>query len=184
MNFLKRSEIFAFFLLIFFIVVVSYFNFQVSFRRERDNIRRNDLTAVVDALEAYRRDYNVYPTSTEDGKIVACAGPNTIVVRKNRQKMFVKDAVGCDWGKDNMYLDPNDIKSSKLLSPIPQDPELVDGLSYFYISDGLEFQIFAFFEGKDEKEYDQNIEVLGLMCGSKICNVGKTSSGTALDKTL
>ena len=67
---------------------------------------------------------------------------------------------------------------------LPFEPKAEDGLNYFYISNGKYFQIYAHLEGKDEAENDPKIARRNIPCGSAICNFGRSSGDTPLDKSL
>jgi len=68
------------------------------------------------------------------------------------------------WGKDSF---------DKYMHILPADPHTAKGVRYMYFSDSGRYQIFASMEGKDEAEIDQKIIDRGLMCGSRVCNVGR-----------
>jgi len=73
----------------------------------------------------------------------------------------------------------NDLKNS------PKDPSTPQGYSYLYLTDGKFYQLYASLEGgTDENQYMPNVAALGLKCGQFICNFGRASSNTPLDKTL
>lgn len=68
---------------------------------------------------------------------------------------------------------------------LPKDPSTPAGYSYLYITDGKFFQLYASLEGqKDESQYNAVIASLNLKCGNYICNFGKASGNTPLDKTI
>jgi hypothetical protein len=39
-------------------------------------------------------------------------------------------------------------------------------------------------EGEEEAEYRQDLVEYGLMCGERVCNFGKSSGSTPLDKSI
>lgn len=180
-NFFGKKELFIFSLTLLVIILISFFGLKLSFRRARDDARRADISAIEVSLIKFKEEYGIYPLSSPDGKIEACLGDKTVVVR--RLKIYT-GAVACNWGEDIFTLDPTDVSFPRLLNPIPRDPRSEDGYSYMFISDGANFQVYAAFEGTSEPEYNASIEKLKLNCGSKVCNVGKASLGAALDKPL
>src|SRR6266567_2349028 len=77
------------------IVLISLVNFQISFRKVRDEKRRVDLGNIANALNKFNDQYGFYPPSI-DGKIGACIGSSTKI--KRTLEIF-KDPVACDWEK-------------------------------------------------------------------------------------
>ncbi len=76
-------------------------------------------------------------------------------------------------------------ESLSVIKNLPKDPGTPSGYSYLYITDGKFFQLYASLEGKtDEAEFNPKIAALNLKCGNYICNFGKASGSTPLDKTL
>jgi len=187
-----KKEITGFVLILLFIFGFSAYNFTLSLRRARDVQRRDDLTALVDALERYFNDFDRYPASTSDGKLIACLpkGWTFEDMKKilggrpvqNRAKMFAQMAP-CEWGTSSLS-DVSDNSRPIYLTVIPQDPRALEGASYRYFSTGQHFQLLASFEGKDNSEYSQKILARKILCGNKICNFGKASRGTPLDVLL
>lgn len=117
-----------------------------------------------DALKKYQDESGFIPLS-RDGKILACGN------KVDEQGFPVFEI--CKWGKDGV----GEIKM------LPLDPHTGRGVSYYFLSNGRHFQIFAALEGKDESEYDEKIVKRNLPCGTIICNFG-LSSGPPLDKSL
>jgi predicted HNH restriction endonuclease len=62
------------------------------------------------------------------------------------------------------------------MSILPRDPDYKKGAAYLYLSDGVRYQIYASMEGKDEAEIDPKIIARGLMCGNRVCNIGRSYS--------
>ncbi len=79
---------------------------------------------------------------------------------------------------------PMTLPDKILDSHVPQDPQTANGLKYVYASNGKRFQIFASLEDKSQDEYSKNIEARGISCGARICNLGRASGTTPLDKTI
>lgn len=163
MKFFTRKELFAVILIFSAIILASLSNFKVSLRRARDVQRKNDIRTVADFLALYTSDFSAFPLS-DQGRIVACEGPETKVDQKGR----ITGLVACEWGKD----------------PLPRDPYFEKGFGYIYLSNANRFQLYASLEGADEPEYDQRIVARNLSCGSYICNFGIGYGETPLDKSI
>ncbi len=193
-NFFNKKEIVGIVTILLFIFSLSYLNFLNSLRRSRDIQRRDDLTALAQGLEKFYDDddFGIYPPASSDNKIVACIPEGTSyeqikeVVgnrpKENKKKIFPL-LTGCAWG-DSSLSDPADTSKEPYLSIIPKDFKASEGASYVYFSTGRHFQIYAAYEGKSMPEYDPGIIARGISCGTKICNFGKASRGTPLDRSL
>jgi len=190
--FLRKNEILGILIILFFILLANFISFKISQRNARDVQRNLDLGAVRQGLELYFQDYRYYPLSSADGKIVACKGEETKVLRDNRgfpvreknaKKPKLVNLKECQWGKDGLF-DVQDYNYPSYLSKLPQDPLQEKGFSYRYFSDGTKFQIYGAFEGKTLKEYDKEIARLQIFCGTKVCNFGKASPPDILYQPL
>jgi len=193
-NFFSRKEIVGICLILTFIFALSFYNYKISLRRSRDIQRRDDLTALAQGLEIFYDDddFGIYPPSSADGKIVACipqgVDPETIkeIVggrpELNKKKIFAS-LTGCEWG-NSALIDASDLSKQPYLSAIPKDVKENEGYSYVYFSTGKHFQVYGAYEGKNLPEYDAKIVARGILCGDKICNFGKASRGTPLDRSL
>jgi hypothetical protein len=193
-NLFNRKETFGIVLILAFIFFLSYFNFLNSLMRSRDLQRRDDLTALAQALDKFYsdEDFGIYPPASADKKIVACIPEGTTyeqikeVVgnrpKENKKKIFPL-LTGCAWG-DSSLTDPSDNTREQYLSVIPRDSKSSEGYSYIYFSTGKHFQVYGAYEGRGMPEYDAKIVARGLSCGNKICNFGKASRGTPLDISL
>jgi type II secretory pathway pseudopilin PulG len=190
--FFNKRESLGIILILLFIFSLSTYNYFLSLRRARDTQRRDDLTALAGALESYYNDFDRYPLSTSDGKLIACLpegwtsedmkdllGGQPI---KYRDRMFANLAP-CKWGKSSLA-DVSDDSKELYLSIIPHDSRASDGFSYQYFSTGKHFQIYGAFEGKSNLEYSEAVVNMNISCGVKTCNFGKASRGTPLDKIL
>ena len=100
----------------------------------------------------------------------------------NKLKIFPR-LTGCAWG-DSSLTDASDNSKEPYLSIIPRDAKVSEGYSYVYFSTGRHFQMLGAYEGNGLPEYDPEIVARGLACGVKICNFGKASRGTPLDRSL
>jgi hypothetical protein len=173
MIFFTKNEAIGVGIILAVIFIISAFNMRISLRRARDAQRKDDLSTLVNTLEAYKIQYGLFPAASGDGKIVACVGPDTREVVVGGQKEIVNLA-SCDWGKNGFYS----------LKTMPIDPQSKAGVSYYYLSNGHRYQVYASLEGKDEDEFSPAVEKRNLPCGSRICNMGKTTGDTPLDKSI
>lgn len=165
---------------IFLILVgVAIPNFIVSLRRARDQVRRDDLGALVHALDQYNAELGAFPPSSPDGRIMDCLKPGTTPYQ-DKEGRWIIDAIACDWGKDSFS---NLISGKEYMSILPREPDWQKGASYLYISDGSRYQLFATMEGKDEAEVDPIIISENLSCGNQVCNVGRDFACT-IPKTI
>ncbi|HJX46149.1 MAG TPA: hypothetical protein VJ399_03225 [Patescibacteria group bacterium] len=183
---LKGKHVASIFIILLIIVLANFINFRISERKARDNQRNLDVSAIAQGLESYKADYGLYPLSSSEGKIIACKGPDTrrenpFEIPKNKKPKLI-NLIPCEWGKDSL-MDVTDINYPHYLSLIPKDPEESMGASYRYISDGISYQILGAFEGKDLIEYNKAILRRNVGCGIRICNFGKASLNTSLDKS-
>lgn len=156
----SETKIIAAILAILFVTI--FVNMLTSLRRGRDNIRKNDIYTVQQALDTYYQKYRVYPLATSDGKIIGCFSSG--IVYDEITGMPTNMEV-CEWGKSSF-------EDAKIL---PNDPLYEKGASYRYVSDGENYFFYISLEGKDEAEYTQNIANKNLQCGTSICNYGRGS---------
>lgn len=175
-----KSEIRAVAIILFGVFLLSFFNFRVSLRRARDSQRKSDINSVYEALNSYFADFGQFPKSSIKGEIVACKGPDT---KLDPVSKTVVNLVPCVWGKDALR-DVMDPEYPEYLKTLPVDVRAKKGAAYFYISNGSRYQLYAALEGKTEAEYDVKIVARNLKCGFRICNFGKASGKTPLDKTI
>jgi hypothetical protein len=191
MQIIKKSDLVGVLVILLLLVGVSYYNFLVSYAKARDNQRRDDITAVARGLEKMYSDFGIYPPS-DGGRIVACIpeGVTTEDIKKivagrpelNKTKIFAK-LEGCRWGED-ILADASDPSITPYVSILPTDPQGQAGVSYYYLSNGHDFQLYASFERKSQVQYSLEIVAQGVPCGVRLCNFGKSSPGTTLDKPL
>ena len=166
----SKSEIISLAVIFFVLIAVSIPNFAISLRRARDQERRDEMGALVTSLDAYVSDIKSLPLSSVDGRIMDCLKPGDKPV-KNSKGFWVVNPIPCEWGKDALI----DLITGKVyLAILPRDPDYQKGAAYLYFSDGDRYQIYAAMEGMDEAEVDPKIVALGLKCGTKICNVGRS----------
>ncbi len=139
--------------------VVVFINMQVSLRRGRDSIRKNDISYIQKALDTYYQKYRVYPKSTDDGRIIGCFNEE---VAFDATRLPINVTI-CEWGKSSF----EEIKT------MPRDPRADRGTNYRYISNGIGYSFYVALEGKDEAEYTVSVEKQNLQCGNQICNYGR-----------
>jgi len=175
-NVIKKNEIFGILLILLIIIFVSYLNYLNSLRRQRDFIRLLDMGNTAIALEKYKIDYDTYPKSTDDGKIIACFDENTDVLKDRYGRVVISskgkwlriNLVPCEWG-----LDP--LENDVYLEILPKDPKDNKGLRYFYESDGSYFKLYGAYESKSVAGYNPEIAGSGKMCGLLPCSAIKVS---------
>lgn len=168
-----KNEILGLILIFVVLLVISVPNFVLSLRRARDQVRRNDLGALVHSLDEYLADFSELPAASSDGKIMDCIKPGDKVTVDKKGRLVVT-LIPCEWGKDPIVdLTPG---STKVYMPLlPRDPDYKQGVTYLYFTDGQRYQLYAYMEGgRDEADYDPGIVARNLMCGTKICNVGRS----------
>lgn len=173
MKFFTKGELIAVVIIFLVLIGISIPNFSLSLRRARDQVRRDDLGALVNSLDEYITDFGVLPPASADGRIMDCKKPGSQVTVNKKGKLIV-DLVPCDWGKDE-FADLTPGSTKVYMHILPRDPNyLTKGSTYLYFTDGDRYQIYAAYEGKDEAEYDLKIVALNLKCGTVICNVGRS----------
>ena len=150
------------FLLVIFLTAV---NLRVSLRKGRDAQRKLDVRNISRLLENFREENSYFPESM-DGKIRGC---ETGQIDEFGDPIFR----ACNWGNDNFAG-----------VPLPSDPHSNLGVSYYYLSSGTHYQIYAALEGTTEAEYDPRIITRNLYCGNKICDFGLGYKETPLDKSI
>lgn len=166
-----KSEVISLIVIFLILIAVSVPNFVLSLRRARDQVRRDDMGALVHALDEYQADFESFPPASPDGRIMDCENPGDKPV-KDKNGRWVINLIACDWGKDSFS---DLINGKKYMTILPREPDFKTGAKYLYFSDGNRYQIYAAMEGADEAEVDPKIIALNLDCGGgKICNVGRS----------
>lgn len=172
-----KALIFIFLVLIF----ISTPNFITSLMRGRDQNRKDDMGTVQTALASYLGDFGTLPLSTTDGKIIACKRPEDKVEVDKTGRLIV-NLIPCEWGKDP-FVDLTPGSSKVYIGIIPNDPDAKKGVNYIYNSDGSRYQLFSSLESKKDSESNKNVIARNIMCGSRLCNLGRQLS-CVLDKTI
>lgn len=178
-----KNELIGVSIILLIIISVSLFNFGVAKRRGRDAQRKSDIGAIADALNKFGNDFGVFPQTSPDGKIVACKGEQIEKEEEGGGTTLVYALAACEWGKDALR-DVNDPAYPSYIDSLPIEPQNKEGVNYIYLSNGKRFQILASLEGKDEDEYEQFIEAREISCGTRLCNFGRSSGTTPLDKSI
>jgi type II secretory pathway pseudopilin PulG len=179
MKFFSRQEALVVGFILFAVIAVSVPNFVTSIKRSRDAQRKNALGSLQNGLASFQRDLGSYPLSSPDGRILAC---DPVEKKMPNGKTFVEYGP-CEWGQDALA-DELDPAYPPYLERLPQDPISQEGASYIYFSNGVRFQIYASLELESDDEYSPKIAARGLRCGEKICNFGKSSGATPLEKSI
>lgn len=189
MKFFTRREAVITIIILLLIGVVSFGNFKVALRRERDATRKADMGTLLNALGSYYQDFGFYPPSTEDGRIIACkkegvTKPADLLIKETDLETKLKEIFApCDWGKDSLR-DVFDTNYPAYIKTLPADPDAAKGARYIYISDTQHFQIYTSLEGTDEAEYNPVVFKRDLSCGIRICNFGRASGSVPVDRSL
>jgi len=171
MKHFSKSEIISLVIIFTVLAAVSIPNFIMSLRRARDKVRRDDMGALNHAFDEYLADFNnSLPQATPDGRIMDCLKPGDKPIQ-NKSGGWSYNPIPCNWGKDSFV---NLITGKVYMSTLPQDPNYKSGAIYLYLSDGDRYQTYATMEGTDEPEVDPKIIARNLMCGNKVCNIGRS----------
>lgn len=169
-----KSESISLAIIFLVLVLVSWPNFAVSLRRARDQIRRDDIGNIQGAIDAYYSDYGIYPASSPDGKIIGCRDENADPAADESGIIYVEQRP-CNWGKDTWISLTSGVNKT-YLKVIPGDPETSKGASYVYFSDGSRYQLLGALESEDEPGYDQKLVDRNVVCGNRVCNIGRANN--------
>lgn len=168
MTIFTKSEFLGVVSIILIVALISYFNFIESQLKARDEQRKASARSIVNSLEAYQKEFGSFPPS-RDGFIVSCGDP--------------KNLSPCQWGKDPLR-DLRDLSYPAYIDPLPLDPRQGQGNSFYYVSNGSEFQIFSHLERRMDPEWSPYVHSLKLPCGQERCNYGITLSRAPVKKFL
>ncbi len=183
MKFFSKKETGWILVILVLIASASLYNFRLSLRRARDAQRKADLGQIYNGLGEYHADFGFYPPSL-DGKIVACEKPGIDISKMDKKEVDLMDIFQpCEWGQDSLG-DVFDPSYPAYLEVLPVDPHKTEGASYIYFSSGSHFQLYASLEGEDEEEFQSVITERNLACGVRVCNFGRASGVTPLDKSI
>ena len=159
MKFFTRYELKSILIIFFVLFGLVALNMSASLRKGRDATRKNDLSAMQQAIESFNQKYREFPKSTEDGKIIGCFDEEPVF---DKITDLVINAVPCEWG----------VSTFENIKIMTRDPRYDKGFRYLYISDGEKYELYISLEGKKEAEYSLSVVSKNLQCGSKICNYG------------
>lgn len=166
-----KKESFALLFIFLVLIAVAIPNFMASLRRARNQVRRDDLGALQNVLADFYTDFGKFPSSSADGKIMACLAPGSVPT-VDKEGHWTISYISCNWGIDNVVNVTNGKKYMGTL--LSRDPDWQKGASYIYMSNGDMYQIYTAMEGKDEAEIDNKIISKKIMCGTRVCNVGRS----------
>lgn len=189
MKFFTKREGIITIIILLLISIVSFQNFKVALRRERDATRKADVGNLLNSLGRYYDDFGFYPPSTPDGRIIACKKdgvekPDKITLTEKDLETKLKSIFApCDWGKDSLR-DVFDDTYPAYIGTLPADPDTDKGVRYMYFSDTQHIQIYVSLEGVDEAEYSPAVVQRNLNCGNRICNFGRASGSVPVDRSL
>lgn len=177
----SKEELVGVTVIFLLLLAISIPNFVLSIRRSRDQNRRDDIGGLSHGLEEYYADFGVFPKSNTDGEMIACKKPEDTVLVDEKGQLVV-DLVPCIWGRDALVdLTPGNNKV--YIKALPVDPTYDDGGKYVYLSDGYRYQVLSALESTDEASYDATIFARKIMCGTRVCNMGK-SYNSPLNKSI
>lgn len=170
----SKSETIGIAIIFVVLIVISVPNFIASLKRSRDQVRKDDMGALVPALSVYHTDNGDFPLSSPDGRIVACIKPGDVGT-KDKTGRTVFNYIPCNWGVDAF---------GTYIPRLPRDPDFKKGAGYRYISDGSRYQIYVSLESPDDAEYDPKIIARNLICGNLVCNAGRAYGRTPTDISI
>jgi len=190
MKFFSKKETFGILMILTLILAASLYNFKTSLRRARDAQRKADLGQIANAIGAFQNDFGFYPPSL-DGKIVACKKDGVDDYAEYKDSLLTKDNeidlfeiyAPCEWGKDSLS-DVFDPEYPPYVETLPLDPQGSGGAYYTYISNKNRFQLYTGLEGKDEDDAQAEIAERNISCGIRICDFGRASGATPLEKSI
>lgn len=137
-------------------------SFNSSQIKARDAQRKADLTSIVSALEIFYNDKGYYPSGTS--MIQGCGSSES----------------ACTWG--GSFEGTN---NTLYMAELPKDPS--GGQTYYYLSDGTEFRVFARLENLKDPSVphsgDTPQSYSGTVCSATgaRCNFGVASSNAVVE---
>ncbi|GEM_PF-1430624 len=152
-------------LVIICIMSATLINLSASYRKSRDNERKNALGDIVRRVGDFQKTLATFPLSDDNYAIVGCNG-----FRDELGRWFFKS---CTWGENSV--------NSPFFDPLPQDPYSNEkGRRFVYISNGKTFQIYTALERTNDEEYDPQIVARNISCGDVVCNAGRTNGDISI----
>lgn len=169
---ITKEELIGVSIIFFLLLIITIPNFVLSIRRSRDQNRRDDIGGLSHGLEEYYADFGVFPKSNAQGEMIACAKPGDKILVDEKGRL-IADIVPCVWGRDAL-VDLTPGSNKVYIKALPVDPKHDKGFKYIYLSDGYRYQVLSALESADEASYDATIFARKIMCGTRVCNMGKS----------
>lgn len=145
-------------------------SFTSSQQKARDSRRKSDLKSIGVALETYYNDNGGYPLGeVGTGYILGCS-----------EDALEACDVGSSWAETG---------GATYMVQLPGDPS---GGTYFYVSDGSSYQIYARLENNKDRDVPEDSDTKAPMyysdvaidaCGTGNCNYGRASTNVILGST-
>ncbi|MCB9813500.1 MAG: type II secretion system protein [Pseudomonadales bacterium] len=145
--------------------VIGLGSFTAAQQKSRDANRKSSLNGIATALEVYYNDHGAYPQGVS-GSIYGCGVSGVEIC-----------VYGAIWQDDN---------NTVYMVQIPTDPRQN---SFYYVSDGTEYQLYARLENVNDRSVPQVgnnpgvYAVASSFCGGSGCNYGIASSNSTLGVT-
>lgn len=148
---------------------VGFTAYSVSFNKARDATRKNDLSVISRALEAYQSDFGVYPADQLE-RIAGCGNSNP--------GDQIDGTELCSWG-GSWFLDNGKI----YLRVIPRD--LRDDYYFVYkaSTDQKKYQLFAHLVNTNDPDIDNTLTAVCSNLGT-LCNYGVASPNATINEVL
>jgi hypothetical protein len=162
---LEKRELSFIVVFVLMLSILIFSNLESAKTKSRDFQRKDDLGYITRMIDNFQNETGSIPLS-QDGKLVAC---NPIKDPKTDSMIYSV----CDW------------HGGKVLNEaLPFDPQTGQGISYYYISNGKHYQVFASLEEANDDEYNSKVFSRNISCGNRICNIARASSNTPIDISL
>ena len=125
MKFFSKQETRNIIFIFSVLFLVTAYNMSISLRRGRDSIRKNDMSAMQNALDTYYQKYRIFPQSTDDGKIIGCFEGEVI---QDKNTGVPLNSIPCIWGESKF----------ESINTLVRDPLILSNLDSPQIQ-GIEF---------------------------------------------
>jgi prepilin-type N-terminal cleavage/methylation domain-containing protein len=143
------------------LIVAGLTTFTSAQKKSRDTKRKNDLRQISLSLESYYNDFNMYPLSDSDGKILGCDSGGS---------------ASCTWG--GVWKNTSTTPETLYMLTLPSDQKI--GRVYFYRTNatGSYYQLYALLENQqDEGAGVDQSGYAGTDCGDTLlCTYGISST--------
>lgn len=140
---------------------VSLASFTFSQRKSRDARRKSDLSQIARALQVFNEDFGRYPLD-ENGEIIGCQSDES------------DELEDCAWS--GVFAAYPNATYQLYMSKLPEDPKT--SYSYYYVSDGDNFNLHAGLENDKDKDYRSD---LTQDCGGVTCSYLLTEYGVEVE---